>query len=171
MAGRRGRTREERDDLTGEHKAGDAGQIVIAIVFFAVWIGDTFFLGYTTFLNQYLPLAARIPAGVFVIVLAAYLANRSLAAVFGEERREPCVIRKGVFGVVRHPVYLSEILLYLGALLLSISLAAAGIWVIAIIFLHYISRYEENLLLERFGTQYETYMREVPMWIPRPGRR
>jgi len=45
-----------------------------------------------------------------------------------------------VFSVVRHPVYLSEILLYLGLLMLSISLAAAVVWIIAIGFLHYISR-------------------------------
>jgi protein-S-isoprenylcysteine O-methyltransferase Ste14 len=64
-------------------------------------------------------------------------------------------------------VYLSEILLYLGLLLLSISLAAAVVWIIAIGFLHYISRYEERLLLARFGREYELYMREVPMWIPR----
>ena len=66
-----------------------------------------------------------------------------------------------------HPVYLSEILLYLGLLMLSISLTAAVVWIIAIGFLHYVSRYEEKLPLERFGQEYEEYMREVPRWIPR----
>jgi len=77
------------------------------------------------------------------------------------------VIRKSVFNVVRHPVYLSEILLYLVLLTLSISLAAGAVWIVAIGFLHYISRYEEKLLLSRFGEEYELYMQEVPMWIPR----
>ena len=90
-----------------------------------------------------------------------------MAIVFGEQRDGPGVFRKSVFGFVRHPIYLSELLLYLGLLMLSISLAAAVVWVIAIVFLYYISRYEERLLLARFGEEYAQYMRDVPMWIPR----
>ena len=91
--------------------------------------------------------------------------------MFGEKRHKPGVIRKGVFSIVRHPIYLAEILLYLGLLMLNMSLAATGAWIVAIIFLHYISRYEERLLLERFGEEYEQYMQKVPMWIPRVRRR
>jgi protein-S-isoprenylcysteine O-methyltransferase Ste14 len=161
-----------RDDLTGEYRIGDAGQFVLACLFVAIWIADTFLLKYTTFLNHYVPLAARIPCGVFPLALAGYLARRGLDIVFREERKKPGVIREGVFGIVRHPIYLGEILLYLGFLILSISLAAAVVWVCAIAFLYYISRYEEKLLLERFGREYEQYMWEVPMWIPRlRGRR
>jgi len=157
---------QQRDDLTGEHAVGDAGQIVLACLFAATWIVDTFFFRHTTFLNQHVPLVVRIPPGVALLALSAYLARTGLSIVFGEEREKPGVIRKSVFNVVRHPVYLSEILLYLGFLMLSISLAAAVVWVIAIGFLHYISRYEERLLLARFGEEYERYMQEVPMWIP-----
>jgi len=157
---------QQRDDLTGERVVGDAGQLVLACLFAATWIADTFFFKYTTFLNQSVPLVARIPAGVALLVLSGYLARTGMSIVFGEKRDEPCVIRESVFNVVRHPIYLSEILLYLGLLMLSMSLAAAVVWVVAIGFLHYISRYEEKLLLERFGEEYEQYMREVPMWIP-----
>ena len=140
-------------------------------MFAAVWILDTFFLHYTTFLNDHVPNVARVPPAVVLLILAGYLSRKGLSIVFGEERETPCVIRKGVFNIVRHPVYLSEILLYLGFVLLSISLAAAVVWIIAIGFLHYISRHEEKLLLKRFGQEYEQYMREVPMWIPRLGRK
>jgi len=91
--------------------------------------------------------------------------------VFGEQRENPTVIRKGVFGVIRHPMYLSEIILYLGLLIMSMSLAATVVWVIAIGFLYYISKYEERLLITRFGEDYERYMREVPMWFPRLWKR
>ena len=158
---------DERDDLIGEHAAGDAGQIILVCVFLVTWIADTFFFQYTTFVNQYVPLAVRIPAGVVLLVLSVYLVRAGLAIVFGEERDPPGVINKGVFNVVRHPVYLSEILLYLGLLMFSISLAAAVVWLVAIGFLHYISRHEEKLLLARFGEQYAQYMRDVPMWVPR----
>jgi protein-S-isoprenylcysteine O-methyltransferase Ste14 len=143
----------------------------LALAFAATWIADTFFLRATTFLNRHVPLGIRIPLGVLLLVLSGYLAREGLSIVFGEEREEPGVIKKGVFGVVRHPIYLAEILFYLGLLMLSLSLAAAVVWAIAIAFLHTISRYEEKLLLARFGQAYQAYMREVPMWIPRPWRR
>ena len=94
-----------------------------------------------------------------------------MTIVFIGVREEPSVIRKSVFGVVRHPIYISEILLYLGLLLFRTSLAAAAIWIIAIAFLHYISRHEEKLLLARFGNEYEQYMRDVPMYFPHLRRR
>jgi protein-S-isoprenylcysteine O-methyltransferase Ste14 len=125
------KVQQQRDDLTGEHTVGDVGQIVLACLFAATWITDTFFFKYTTFLNQYVPLVARIPSGVVLLVLSGYLAKTSLSIVFGEEREKSGVIRKSSFGIVRHPIYLSEILLYLGLLMLSISLAAAVVWVIA----------------------------------------
>jgi protein-S-isoprenylcysteine O-methyltransferase Ste14 len=128
---------------------------------------DSFFLRYTTFLNDIVPVWVRIPLPVVLLALAAYLARTGLSIVFGERRETPGVIRKGVFGAVRHPVYLGEILLYLGLLMLSISLAAAVVWLAAVAFLHRISRHEEKLLLERFGAEYEQYMRDVPMWMPR----
>lgn len=157
---------QHRDDLAGEHKAGDAGQFILACSFFAVWIADTFFFKYTIFLNQHVPLGVRIPVGIVLLLLAGYLAARGHSIVFGKEKQKPEVINEGVFSIVRHPMYLSELLLYLGLLMLSLSLAAAFVWVIAIGFLHYISRYEEKLLIARFGADYERYMREVAMWIP-----
>jgi protein-S-isoprenylcysteine O-methyltransferase Ste14 len=164
------RAQQERDDLTGEHAVGDAGQMVLACLFAATWIADTFFFKYTTFPNRYVSPVVRVPLGVILLVLSGYLAGTGMSIVFGEKREKSGVIRKGVFNVVRHPIYLSEILLYLGLLMLSVSLAAAAVWVVAIGFLHYISLYEERLLLARFGEEYEQYMREVPMWIPRLGK-
>jgi protein-S-isoprenylcysteine O-methyltransferase Ste14 len=143
------------------------GQLILVCLFAVIWIVDTFFLRYTTFLNQYIPLVARIPCGMIVIALAVYLAKTGLSTVFADEKENHGVIRKGVFSIVRHPVYLSEIIIYLGLLIISISLASVLVWVIAIGFLYYISRYEEKLLLERFGENYRDYMREVPMWFPR----
>lgn len=156
----------QRNDLAGEHRFGDAGQLILACLFGVTWVVDTFILKYTTTLNHHVPGAIRIPVGIVLLVVSGYLAGTGLSIVFGEKRETPGVIRKSVFGVIRHPIYLSEILLYLGLLMLSLSLAAAFVWVIAILFLHSISRYEEKLLLARFGEEYKEYMREVPMWIP-----
>jgi protein-S-isoprenylcysteine O-methyltransferase Ste14 len=160
-----------RDDLTGEHTIGDAGQLILFILFIAVWITDSFFFGYSSLLNEHIPLTVQIVLGVVTLLLSGYLSLTGLYIVFGEVREKPGVIRKGVFGVVRHPIYLGEMLLYLGLLFFSTSLAAAAVWVIAIAFLHYLSRHEEKLLLERFGKEYEQYMKDVPMYFPRIKRR
>jgi protein-S-isoprenylcysteine O-methyltransferase Ste14 len=163
----RHRDHEHNESLTGEHRIGDAGQIILACLFLAVWITDTFIFHYSTFLNEIVPAMLRIPLGTMLLILSWYLSETGLAIVFGEKREKPEVIRKKVFGFVRHPVYLGELLLYMGLLMFSLSLAASGIWLLAIIFLHHISRHEEKLLLQRFGEEYKIYMKDVPMWIPR----
>ena len=154
------------DNLTGEHRAGDIGQLILFLLFMALWISDMFLM-YSDFLNEYVPDIVRLPIGIILLIVSGYLAGTGLYTVFGKQSQSAGVIRKGVFGLVRHPIYLSEIILYLGLLMINISLAAALIWLIALFFLHYISRYEERLLLARFGVEYEQYMGEVPMWFPR----
>jgi protein-S-isoprenylcysteine O-methyltransferase Ste14 len=164
---RKGKKGQQRNDLTGEHKFSDRGQIIFACLFASIWVSDSFFLNYSTFPTQYMLLSVRLPIGITLLSLAGYLAGKGLSIVFGDKTHKPSVIQKSVFSVVRHPVYLSEILLYLGLLVLNMSLAALGVWIAAIMFLHYISRYEEYLLIKRFGEEYKQYMRRVPMWIPR----
>jgi len=160
-----------REDLVGEHRLGDAGQLILVLLFLGVWITDTFFLKKTTFLNQVVPPVVRLFGAAGAFILAGYLAYTGMRIVFGEGRIHEGVIREKVFNWMRHPIYLSELLLYLGFLCLSISLAAAVVWVVAAIFLNVISRYEENLLIARFGDEYRRYMKEVPMWIPRFGKK
>ncbi|MGB2813767.1 MAG: isoprenylcysteine carboxylmethyltransferase family protein [Dehalococcoidales bacterium] len=155
-----------RDNLTGEHRTGDIGQLILFCLFMALWISDML-LKYSSFLNEYIPVGVRLPFGILLLIVSGYMAVTGLSIVFGKQAQSQGVIKKGVFSFVRHPIYLSEIILYLGLLLLNISLAAAFIWIIAIFFLHYISRYEEKLLLVKFGKEYEHYMKEVPMWFPR----
>jgi protein-S-isoprenylcysteine O-methyltransferase Ste14 len=159
--------KQQRIDLTGEHPAGDAGQIILFFLFMLVWGTDSFFLNYSTFLNSHVSNIIRIPLAIALLLSSLTLARKGLSIVFGEEQENPIVIRKGVFSLIRHPIYLSEILFYLSMLFFSFSLAAAAIFIIIIGFLHIISRFEEKLLLERFGDEYQSYMREVPMWIPR----
>jgi protein-S-isoprenylcysteine O-methyltransferase Ste14 len=162
---------EQRDDLAGQHTWRDAGQIIFALLFFGVWVADSFFLRYTTQLNEIVPPLVRKPIGVVLLCVAAYCAWSGLSIVFGEVRETPSVIRKGVFGVVRHPIYLSEVLLYLGLFLIHMSMAAGVVWLGASVFLYYLSRYEERLLLERFGEDYRVYIRDIGMWIPRLRRK
>lgn len=160
------RKHKDRKDLIGEHKIGDAGQLIFAVLFLVVWITDTFIFKYSVFLNDIIPNSVRLPIALTLFIFSAYLSMSGLRIIFGEVREKPEVVRKGVFGIVRHPIYLSEILVYIGLLFVSLSIASAVICVFAIIFLYFISRYEEKILLEYFGEDYKLYMQDVPMWIP-----
>ena len=162
-----GKCHEQRDDLTGEPPLGHTGQILFGLLFAGVWIADSFFLKYTTQLNDYIPVAFRIPIGILLLFLSVYCTWAGLKIVFNDVRETPSVIRNGIFGLVRHPIYLSEVLLYLGLFMISMSLAAALVLFGAGVFLYYICRYEERLLLERFGDDYRSYTLEVGMWVPR----
>ena len=170
IVGRPRRPGGSRDDLTGEHRFGDAGQATFAVLFSLFWVLDTFVVKWTTFLNESVPGWVQAIVGFALLALSGFLAVSSIRTVFGEQRDPPSVIRSGLFAHIRHPMYLSEVVLYAGLLALSISLAAAAIGVAAVTFLATLCRHEERLLIERFGDEYREYMREVPMWLPGVGR-
>jgi protein-S-isoprenylcysteine O-methyltransferase Ste14 len=78
------------------------------------------------------------------------------------------LIDSGPFARVRNPLYLGNILLWLG-----FALSARLLWLAPIIVLllafeyHAIVRWEETLLTERIGESYRGYMERVPRWLPR----
>jgi protein-S-isoprenylcysteine O-methyltransferase Ste14 len=157
---------QHRNDLTGEYAFGDMGQLILLVIFLVVWIADSFVFKYSTFLTQYVSNYIRVPIALIVLVMSGILSWAGLKIVFGETREEPQVITTGVFSIVRHPIYLGSILLYLGFILLSLSLLSVFVWLLIIIFYYIISRYEEILLTQRFGSAYEKYKKKVPMLFP-----
>jgi methanethiol S-methyltransferase len=161
----------DRDDLTGEARGSHAVQLGAAATFGVVWIVDSFVLNWTTFLDQAIPTWIQFFVGLPILVVAGYLAMASMRTVFGEHRDPPTVIRTGLFARMRHPMYFAQVLVYVGLTVLSASLAAGVVTIGAAVALARLCRYEERLLIERFGEEYRRYMRDVPMWIPRLRRR
>jgi len=160
------KSHQHRSDLTGEHAFSDMGQLIFLVIFLVVWIADSFVFEYSTFLTQYISNYIRVPIALIVLVISGLLAWTGLKIVFRETRKRPQVITTGVFSIVRHPIYLSSILLYLGFILLSLSLLSVLVWILIIVFYYIISRYEEKLLIQRFGSAYEEYKKKVPMLFP-----
>ena len=116
---------EEHPHLTGEHRLGDQGQVILFVLFLGIWVTDSFIWNYSTLNRDVIPEYLRIGLAGLVLVLAWYLARKGMKAVFGSERSEPGVIDSGVFKWVRHPIYTGAILFYLGAALI------AGVWILA----------------------------------------
>ncbi|UCF71223.1 MAG: isoprenylcysteine carboxylmethyltransferase family protein [candidate division WOR-3 bacterium] len=158
---------QNRDDLAGEHRFGDAGQLVLLVAFVFTWILDSFVIHYSTFAVRYVSPFIRVPLGLVILGLSIFLVTEGMRIVFGEKREIPAVITKGVFGRMRHPLYLGSILLYVGLWSFTLSLFSALLIVVIIAFYHFIAGHEEKLLVAKFGEEYKQYMRTVPMWIPR----
>jgi len=77
-------------------------------------------------------------------------------------------ITKGIYRILRHPMYFSGFLLYLGVsiacaswIFILCALAWLIIWLIAV-------RSEESYLLEKYGDSYREYMDRTPRWIGVP---
>jgi protein-S-isoprenylcysteine O-methyltransferase Ste14 len=153
-----------REDLAGEHRLSDIGQIICLISFLTIWILDSFIFQYSNFLSQFIPWWILILIAIPIWVIAGYLAFDGLKTVFGEKQEKPTVISTGVFKYLRHPIYLGSMLVYVGWIISTLSLLSIVLFVIIALFYNCIANYEEKLLLEKFGEEYQKYMHSVPKW-------
>jgi protein-S-isoprenylcysteine O-methyltransferase Ste14 len=77
------------------------------------------------------------------------------------------LIATGPFGLVRNPLYLGNIALWLGfALCARLPWAAPLVLLLLAIEYHAIVKWEEGLLVARLGDPYRTYLSQVPRWMP-----
>ena len=110
-------------------------------------------------------------AGVLVVALGELLRMWGVhhIGVISRTRSDRLgpLIDTGPFSLVRNPLYLGNILLWLG-----FSISARLIWLAPFIVLllsveyHAIVRWEERLLESRIGLTYRDYTRRVPRWLP-----
>ena len=153
--------------LSGEHKYGDRGQLILIFLFLGIWITDSFVLHYSTFLMGIVPDYIRLAAAGLTLFPAWYLVRGGIKAVFGTQREKPEVISEGVFRIVRHPIYTGAILFYLTTILSTLSLVSAAYWLLVIGFYIFISKYEEGILTETFGNDYLEYKKKTGMLFPK----
>lgn len=120
----------------------------------------------------------RIPAFVrltgaglgFAAVLGIYLVHRELGTCFSSTlviRENHMLVRSGPYRLVRHPMYSSYLLLFMGTFLVSGNwvVGSCGTAIIATLMTVRLAR-EEALLVEKFGAEYEEYRSTTGMFIP-----
>jgi protein-S-isoprenylcysteine O-methyltransferase Ste14 len=76
------------------------------------------------------------------------------------------LITEGIYSKIRHPFYLSILILFLGIAVISWNLYGLLFLILALMAIIRI-RKEENELIAKFGEKYEKYKKETPMLIPR----
>jgi len=153
----------------GEHPFGDAGQLILLLVFLVVWVGDSFFLHQSTFLSDYVPLHIRLVFLGLTLIVATYLFV-SGHVVVSDEQRPNRMVSTGAFRYVRHPLYLASLLVYLGLTVSTISFFSLALFIVILNFHNYIAGYEEKLLMAKFGDEYSKYKNRTGKWIPRMGK-
>jgi protein-S-isoprenylcysteine O-methyltransferase Ste14 len=72
------------------------------------------------------------------------------------------LVTDGIYGRVRHPLYMSNILMALGMALLMNSLVAFGFTIFYFFGFGAIIYFEEIGLVEQYGEQYTAYRQQVP---------
>jgi protein-S-isoprenylcysteine O-methyltransferase Ste14 len=157
-------------DKYGEHPFGDAGQLLLFLVFAAGWVGDSFVLHWSTFLTAYVPLAVRLVLLGLALVATMFL-FRSAGALIRHHQRQDHVFETGAFRCVRHPLYLGILCFYLGLTTATASLVSLVLVAGILFFYNYIASYEEKLMEAWFGEAYTNYKARTGKWIPKITRR
>jgi protein-S-isoprenylcysteine O-methyltransferase Ste14 len=82
------------------------------------------------------------------------------------------LVTSGPFALVRNPLYLGNVALWVGFAISARLPWLAPVFVAVLAFeYHAIVRWEERLLEERLGERYRTYAAQVPRWVPNINRR
>lgn len=136
---------------------GASSLLLVVWLLYFLWLHDAIFpaLAYAGW---------PILAGGFALI---FLSTRTLKTHGQTEPRKDFthttrVVRHGIYAVVRHPLYLGWLLMYVAAmffsqhwLVLILALLGSGC-------LYGIARWEDQELVARFGPAYEQYMQSVP---------
>ena len=105
-------------------------------------------------------------AGAVLLTWSAILLGRFMmheAAV----REDHTLVGTGPYRFVRHPVYAGYLALLLGSGVASLNICLGLLWPVSLIGILIQAASEEQLLGERFGQDYECYVRRTGRLVPR----
>lgn len=157
--------RESERNVGEEHPLGDKLQGLMLVLFLVVWGLDSFVYKYSTY-GVLVPLPIRVLFAGATAVFAVYLLRGAHRLVIDEPPIGSRVIDKGVYSLVRHPMYLGSLLVYLSLVIVTLSAASLVLFLVVFVLYDVLASYEETDLLRIFGEDYEEYRRRVRKWIP-----
>ncbi len=152
------------ENLTGEMPRSHDIQSVFMVAFFIIWLVDSFFLRLSTPAFSMLTLLLPIFPALLVLGVAVHFMRASHRDLF--DTQIDGLAMGGVFGRVRHPMYLGTVLFYFGLAVLTLSLLSLAFCLLIFLLYNRLADYEERLLDERFGDEYTEYRTKVRKWVP-----
>jgi len=101
--------------------------------------------------------------GIILIILPRFVFHSKGKPEKGKDWIETTVVvDTGIYALVRHPLYLGWLLMYVALILLSQHWLTAIIVIPGMVCVYLISRQEDQHLIEKFGDDYKDYMNKVP---------
>ena len=100
------------------------------------------------------------------IVIAGYLLLKRKGKPSVNFENTSLLVRSGIYGYIRHPLYLSIFLFGTGVVLKDPRPTQLVLGAINLIAVWFTSRIEEREMVEKFGDEYRIYMNETKMFIP-----
>ncbi len=143
-------------------------QLVSAILFFIIWVLDSFVFQFSTFLTELVPFIIRIVVFLVLVTVGMAIIFYSGHTLFHKPEDPSKLVTTGIFKHVRHPIYLGVFWIYIGFILFTLSLISIPVWIIIIVLYDKMATFEEKDLESIFGDEYLDYKKRVPKWIPKP---
>lgn len=114
--------------------------------------------------NQLISWVLLILSAVFG--LAGYFTLKNKGKATGDFENTTVLVKSGVYGMIRHPLYFSLLLLGTGVMMKNLSPPSVAAGVANLIALGFTAATEEKEMMVKFGKQYQDYMRGTKMFIP-----
>lgn len=76
------------------------------------------------------------------------------------------LVKSGIYGYIRHPLYFSVFLLGTGIVLKDPGKIQIILGFVNLVAVYFTARIEEHEMIEKFGDEYRIYMKETKMFIP-----
>jgi len=106
-----------------------------------------------------------VGVGVLVGVLALYKNHFSNFNIGPEIKKNASLITDGIYGYIRHPMYVSVLLIMLGVLVWYANIYELVLYILLVINMLVKMFYEESLWKAK-GDEYKEYSKETSMLIP-----
>jgi protein-S-isoprenylcysteine O-methyltransferase Ste14 len=106
---------------------------------------------------------------IVTAIMLSQIAIRTLGKFFDRLtiKKDHQLVKDGIYSVVRHPIYSSYLLLFIGFCTMLQSLSGLGLLaVISIIWFGSRIQIEEQMLIDQFGDEYRNYQQQTKRLIP-----
>jgi protein-S-isoprenylcysteine O-methyltransferase Ste14 len=106
-----------------------------------------------------------IVVGIVIRFVAIATLKRNFSGAL-RIRADHTLVKGGIYKHVRHPAYLGAILLFTGIPVMASSLLGFLVMLLLVPYLLHRIKLEESMMIERFGKEYEEYMRSSKRLLP-----
>ena len=107
---------------------------------------------------------ALLVAALLWVLVAQIQMGDSWRIGIDEKSKSP-LVKNGLFGVSRNPIFLGMLIMLVGMLLILPTAATLVITVLGFVLIHVQVRLEEAFLIEKYGEEYRRYQVRVRRWM------